>query len=565
MKMFHIFAIVKLLAIFTVLCLSAAVSAEEPSLPHLWETTKGDKILARFIGIDGEKVRIEGTNGQRRSVLLKDLTAKCKGLAKKLDEEQTVSEKLVLIDEQLKDEDFWTNIDAIKEKIETMFDETLTVSEAERLTGELKTLLTENDELFRNNIAAADNALDIEYAGKLRRGLEQLRSGLRQLIAKYDKAKKKPQRTGGAAKERRQPIFRGSFLSGTFDVSKYFGHIPTAAPVEIYTGHVGSVWGNWQSYIAISKDDSTLVFGLCHDALWLKSYNLKTKTYGSVFQVPNNDRSTVSLIISSKDTDICYAGFGSGLVCEYSIKSGKILRSINTGNAADKMVINRTGTLLYISGVPAVWNLITNRVIKIGKEDGNCLALDNSERLLAVGGNNGILYVHDLQKNGTLVNMIPITKYPIWSVKFTKDGKNVLVGSGSYAGEGSELKTAGISIVNINSQKTVFRVIGFDAFYDRPSRIGDAFFNTDESLLFAMLTASGMGSRMEQGFFIFDTKTMTPVFAGKSDYNARNAVMTSDEKSVFLPPMWWHKVILQYTVPDRETIDKTVEELKKIR
>lgn len=332
---------------------------------------------------------------------------------------------------------------------------------------------------------------------------------------------------------------------GIVNVKKYQAHIPKASVVEHIHGDGGAVWTPWHFCISQTADEKTLVMSRFSHEKWMMSYHRDAKTYGPIFEMPSKDNTEATYhVISSKDPDKCYVGFGSEEVCEYSISTGRILRRINCKRYPDRLVLNKNCDKLYIAGTPTVWDLKTNKVAQIADYDANCIALDSGDRQMAIGlHDKGTVMLYNARSRKP-PQPIQATGKHVWSVRFINDDKWLLVGT-------SEPATAAIH--SLSSGKAICTISGFNA-----ERITDVFCNSDQSLLFVVQSKNPWGG---EPTIIFDTQTMLPVCRFDGDYHTENAILTSDEKQLIVPACRTFHI---YEIPDRETIDKTIEQMKAL-
>lgn len=336
-----------------------------------------------------------------------------------------------------------------------------------------------------------------------------------------------------------------TFPRGTVNVKKYLPHLPRGAIEKKLRPHAdGTSWNSWYYCISPVPDGKTFVMSRFTDEAWMLSYDIETETFGKVFESPGKgNREILYHVVSPKDPDKCYAAFASSEICEYSVATGRILRRINTKGKPYRLLPNRSGDKLYVSGTPQVWDLKTNRVSVLGDYETDCFALDSKENRLAIGvRDKGAVMIYNASGRKS-PQVVPVTGKNVGSMRFVNDGKFLLVGTAD---------PATISLISLSTNKPVFTVLGFES-----DRIADLFFNSDGSLLFAVPTKGSETVPM----FAFDTKTMLPVCMFDGNHHMENAALTPDEKHLILPTV---KAFSIAEVPNRETIDATVEKLKGV-
>lgn len=339
------------------------------------------------------------------------------------------------------------------------------------------------------------------------------------------------------------------FSRGIVDVQKYLPHLPKAALVKRIKVPVSSdtVYTNWHYCVSGTFDDQTLVMSRFHRDKWCLSYRMDSETLGPVFDTPsNNEVEAIYHVISSKDPDKCYVGLVSGIICEYKISTGRILRQINCKGRPKRLYLSKDCDKLYIAGTPAVWDLKANRITQIADYDANCIALDSTERQMAVGAkikDKGVVMLYNARTRKP-PQPIQATGKNVWSVRFINDDKLLLVGT-------SDPPTAAIH--GVSTGKAICTIGGFDA-----ERITDVFCNADQSLLFVVQSQVAWEG---EPTIVFDTQTMLPVCMFNAGYHMENAVLTSDEKRLILPTC---RSFCIYEMPDREAIDKTIEQMKAL-
>lgn len=335
------------------------------------------------------------------------------------------------------------------------------------------------------------------------------------------------------------------FGKGTVNIQKFMAHLPKASPVKTINWDGGTNWNFWVFCVSRTTDEKTLVLSRFTDKKWLSSYNRDTETYGPVFEMPTNDNAGVVYhVISTKDPDKCYAAFGSKEICEYSISTGRILRRINCKGYPDRIALNKNCDKLYIAGTPMVWDLKTNRVTQLADYDGDCIALNSTERQVAVGVHDkGTVMIYNTNSRKPPQSIKAMGKH-VSALRFVDNDKYLLVGTAT---------PATVSLYGLSTGKPLFTIGGFDA-----GKIGDVFCNSDQSLLFVVQSRSPWEGAPT---IVFDTQTMLPVCQFPASYHVENAILSSDEKQLLVPSCW---VCRFYEVPDRETIDATLVQMKEL-
>ena len=336
-----------------------------------------------------------------------------------------------------------------------------------------------------------------------------------------------------------------TFPRGIININKYLAHLPRGTAEKKLTPHKDrTVWNSWYFCISPVPDGKTFVMSRFTDEAWMLSYDIENDVFGKVFERPAKGNSDIVYHVASpKDYDKCYGAFASSEVCEYSIATGRILRRVNTKGKPYRLLPSRNGEKLYISGLPQVWDLKTNRITLLGDYETDCFALDSKDNQLAVGvRDKGAIMLYNAGSRKP-PRTIPVTGKNVGSMRFVNDDKFLLVGTAD---------PATISLISLSSNKPVFTVHGFES-----DRIADLFCNSDGLLLFVVQTK---GSETVPAF-AFDTKTMLPVCMFDGNHHMENAALTPDEKRLILP------TIVSFTVseiPDRTEIDATVGKLKAL-
>lgn len=339
-----------------------------------------------------------------------------------------------------------------------------------------------------------------------------------------------------------------SFPRGIIDITKYHGHIPGGKVVHTI-GVPGNrtIWSGWRFAVSLTPDDKTLVMSRFDGDHWLLSYDYETGRFGNVFEKPNGQEGVVCHTISKHECDKCYVGFNSGVVCEYSITTGKILRSIYLTGYVDEVQLTRNDGQLFIAGTPpTIWDLKTNKISMIADSDANTLALSPNENILAVGFATGMvcLYKRNYPKP---VLVFPALGKSVLSVCFSNGGNFLAVATA----DPNTLCVYYLTAANKLKERT--KVVGFNNGY-----VKNIQFIADDSLLFAFTATGKLGG---QPCYVFDSKTMLPICQMTNWGGSSNGIITSDGKYV-IPAIC--RRANKYEVPDRSTIIKTIEEMRKI-
>ncbi len=331
------------------------------------------------------------------------------------------------------------------------------------------------------------------------------------------------------------------------NIKKYLPHVPKGKTLKsISPGGSGTIGMNWAFCVSKTPDDRILVLSRFADEKWLLPYDVASDRFGNVFEPPNDDREVTFHVIPPKSPGKCLVGFRSGLVCEYDIKTGKIVRRISGKGRIDEMVLNKNGDKLYFGGHPTVWDLKTNEVTEIESGDGNALALSNDGTRLAAGfQDRDAVTIYDTDSLKPVASIKTLSKITT-SVQFTRNGKGVLIGTEN---------PATLSLHAVSTGKPIFSIGGFEE-----GKVSNAFFNENESLLFVVCSKYGW---CDPPVLVFDVKTLLPVcqFQLGEMCGAKNAVLSADERRL-IPGTC--RSVRVCEIPDRPTIFQVIGVLRAI-
>jgi hypothetical protein len=309
----------------------------------------------------------------------------------------------------------------------------------------------------------------------------------------------------------------------------------------------GTYWSTWKYCVSKTSDEKTLLLSRGINSEFLRTYDLQNNLFSPCFESPEKDNfSPVYHVIHPKIPNKCYVAYHNGIICEYNLNTGRILRKITVDGYPDKILASNLYNKIYIccSRGVCIWNLDTNKVSTLGNFDNDCLALNLNENLLAVSNRNkNVIVVFDSKNNSS--NIIKSTGKIIHGLQFTNDSK-YLVSATS--------KPSTVSLHYLRNGETRWTIIGFE----KESNV-DVFFNKDETLMF-LIRGGGNKDWQCESIIVFDTETLLPVYQIRANY-PRNALLSQDEKYIFVPGLYATHI---YQLPDREQIKNTLSILKNL-